>query len=74
MPLETGFENIVRSDAPLAPHTWFHLGGNAEYLAEPTSRDELTAVVTRCREEGVSVRLLGGGSNVLVPQRTFMIY
>jgi UDP-N-acetylmuramate dehydrogenase len=66
MPLETGFEHFVRSGVPLAPLTWFHLGGPAEYLAEPTSVEELQSLVARCRDEAVSVRILGGGSNVLV--------
>ena len=66
MPLETGFEHFVRSGVPLAPLTWFHLGGPAEYLAEPTTVDELVALVVRCRDEAVAIRILGGGSNVLV--------
>jgi UDP-N-acetylmuramate dehydrogenase len=62
----SGFEHIVRRDEPLAPYTWFRLGGAAEYFAEPTSQDELARLVQRCRDEQVSVRLLGGGSNILV--------
>jgi len=61
-----GFEKIVRRDEPLAMHTWFQLGGPAEYFAEPRNVDELTALVRRCREEEVPVRMLGHGSNVLV--------
>ncbi|MDH3719248.1 MAG: UDP-N-acetylmuramate dehydrogenase, partial [Planctomycetota bacterium] len=33
---------------------------------EPTSVEQLEALVRRCREEDVRLRLLGGGSNVLV--------
>jgi len=66
MPLETGFEHFIRTGVPLAPLTWFHLGGPAEYLAEPTTVEELTALIKRCRDEAVPMRLLGGGSNVLV--------
>ncbi|MCE9545060.1 MAG: UDP-N-acetylmuramate dehydrogenase [Planctomycetia bacterium] len=66
MPLQTGFEEVVRCAVPLAPLTWFHLGGPAEYVAEPTTIDQLQSIVQRCRDEGVTVRLLGGGSNVLV--------
>jgi UDP-N-acetylmuramate dehydrogenase len=62
----TGFENSVRPNEPLAMHTWFQLGGPAEYFAEPESPDELVALVRRCHEEGVAVRLLGQGSNILV--------
>lgn len=66
MGLLTGFEHIVKQGEPLAPHTWLHVGGPAQYYATPTSVDELAELVRRCRHEEVSVRLLGGGSNVLV--------
>ncbi len=66
MSLLTGFEPIVRQAEPLAQHTWFRLGGPAEYFAEPRNIDELQALVRRCAEEGIQIRLLGGGSNVLV--------
>jgi len=66
MALLTGFEKIVRRDEPLAMHTWFQLGGPAEYFAEPCDPDQLIALVRRCGQEEVPVRLLGGGSNILV--------
>jgi UDP-N-acetylmuramate dehydrogenase len=66
MPLDKGFEQFVKRAEPLAPHTWFHLGGPAEYFAEPQSVDQLLALVRRCHEEQAPVRLLGGGSNILV--------
>lgn len=66
MSFVSGFEHCVRQQEPLAAHTWFRLGGPAEYFAEPTSRDELQKIVRRASEEGLAVRILGGGSNVLV--------
>jgi len=66
MSLLTEFESIVRSGEPLAPHTWFHLGGPAEYFAEPRTIEELQMLVRRSVDEGIPLRLLGGGSNVLV--------
>jgi UDP-N-acetylmuramate dehydrogenase len=62
----SGFEKIIRTDEPLAPHTWFQLGGPAEYFAEPGNVDELAALVRRCHDEEIPLRLLGGGSNILV--------
>jgi UDP-N-acetylmuramate dehydrogenase len=56
----------VKEKVPLAERTWFKLGGPAQFFAEPQSVDELQAVVQRSRDEGLHVRLLGGGSNVLV--------
>jgi len=61
-----GFERIVRQGEPLAMHTWFQLGGPAEFFAEPTSLDELVGLVRRCQEQEIPLRVLGGGSNTLV--------
>jgi len=62
----SGFEPIVREGELLAMYTWFELGGPAQYMAEPRSGDELVALLRRCHEAAVPVRLLGGGSNILV--------
>lgn len=66
MPFQSGFEHILREREPMAPYTWLRLGGEADYFAEPTNVDELAQLVKRCREEDTPVRLVGGGSNVLV--------
>ena len=66
MALVSGFEKIVRQTEPLAHRTWLRLGGPAQFFAEPNSVDELAALVRRCRNEEVPIRLLGGGSNVLI--------
>ena len=66
MNLVKGLEHIVKRAEPLAPLTWFHLGGPAEFFAEPNTVEELLAVARRCREQGTPIRLLGGGSNILV--------
>jgi UDP-N-acetylmuramate dehydrogenase len=60
------FRDIVKRDEPLAAHTYFRLGGPAEFLARPRSIDELAALVTRCRQDNVPIRMLGGGCNLLV--------
>jgi UDP-N-acetylmuramate dehydrogenase len=62
----SGFEHIACEGEPLAPYTWFRLGGLAEFFAEPTSIEELQALVEHCHGQDVPVRLLGGGSNLLV--------
>lgn len=66
MSLFTDLEHSVRRDEPLAKHTWFRIGGPAEYFIEPTSQDELDAVVRRCRENEIPLRVLGDGANLLV--------
>ena len=62
----SGFEKIVRQGEPLAMHTWFQLGGPAEFFAEPENAEQLIGLVKRCHDEGVELRVLGQGSNLLV--------
>ncbi len=52
---------------PLAKHTSFRIGGPAEALVCPRSEDELAAVLAVCRTEGITPRILGGGTNILAP-------
>lgn len=61
-----GFAEICRADAPLAPFTWYKLGGPARWLLEPRDEDEAARVLRRCREADVPWRVLGRGANVLV--------
>jgi UDP-N-acetylmuramate dehydrogenase len=61
-----GFEKIVRQGELLAMHTWFQLGGPAEYFAEPRNAEELVALIQRCHDAQIPMRLLGSGSNILV--------
>jgi len=66
MPRFDDFRAILRVGEPLAPLTWFRLGGPAETLARPRSLDELIGLFRRCGDEGVPFHVLGGGSNVLI--------
>jgi UDP-N-acetylmuramate dehydrogenase len=61
-----GFEHFVRQQVPLASYTSLRLGGPAEYFAEPTSEDELVQLVRRFAGRDLPVRVIGGGSNLLV--------
>jgi UDP-N-acetylmuramate dehydrogenase len=67
---ETPFDDLgvaVSCGEPLAHHTWLGLGGAAGYFCEPVDVAALARVLGRCRELGIPVRVIGGGSNVLVP-------
>jgi UDP-N-acetylmuramate dehydrogenase len=60
------FEEIVKREEPLAPYTHLKLGGPAEMLVQPRSREELCAVVRHCSTARVPFRVLGSGCNLLV--------
>lgn len=54
-------------NANMARFTAARMGGNADWLYQAnTSVDELVEVVTAAWHEGLPVRVLGGGANVLV--------
>jgi UDP-N-acetylmuramate dehydrogenase len=61
-----GLEEIVTENAPLAPHTWYKIGGPARWLIRPRSVEELQEASKRCAENGVPVYVLGLGANLLV--------
>jgi len=65
------FRAIVTVDEPLAPLTWFRLGGTAAFLARPRDLSEMAALLRRCRELDFPYRLLAGGSNILVSDEGF---
>lgn len=66
MPVLTDFTDITLRDEPLAPYTWMRIGGPAQFLIQPRTPAELARVVKTCDEEDVPIKLLGGGSNLLV--------
>ena len=52
---------------PLANHTSFRIGGNAEVMVFPGSTEELSQVLSICDSQGVAPVILGAGTNVLAP-------
>ena len=58
---------LVQHDAPIgAELTWYGLGGRADTLVRPRSVAALQTLLKRCRESGVTLRVLGSGANLLV--------
>jgi UDP-N-acetylmuramate dehydrogenase len=66
MSLLTEFRDKIRLDEPLAPYTWLKIGGPAQMFVEPASVAELQRLVQLAEKEDIAVRILGGGSNLLV--------
>ncbi len=60
------FNEILQRDQPLAPYTWLQLGGPAEFLLTPRSEEQLLEVARYCLSADIPIRVLGGGSNLLV--------
>jgi UDP-N-acetylmuramate dehydrogenase len=56
----------VATDVPLGAMTWYGIGGPADLLVRPRSVQGLATLVQRARREGIPVRVLGSGANLLV--------
>jgi UDP-N-acetylmuramate dehydrogenase len=60
------FAAITQPRQPLGPFTHLRIGGPAEYLVTPRTRDELARVVAACATERLAFRVIGVGTNLLV--------
>jgi UDP-N-acetylmuramate dehydrogenase len=70
-PFSQGLQHIVRENEPLGPLTWLKIGGPARYFAEPTTESELIQLVQACHTNNIPLRVLGGGSNLLIREAGF---
>lgn len=56
----------LAEDVPMAAHTRFKVGGPADLLAKPRTREELIDLLRAARSLSVPVTIVGGGCNLLV--------
>lgn len=57
----------LRFNEPLSKHTSFRIGGGAELMAFPRSREELSRVIKTSAILDIKPIILGAGTNVLAP-------
>jgi len=62
----SGLEEAVSENEPLAPHTWYKIGGPARWFVRPRSVEELQEAARRCSENNIPLYVLGLGANLLV--------
>ncbi len=55
-------------DEPMSRHTTFRVGGPADYYLKPELA-QTAEILKLCREDGLSVQVIGNGSNLLVGDR-----
>jgi UDP-N-acetylmuramate dehydrogenase len=56
-------------DVPLAAHTSYQIGGNADYFAMPETVEQLQALIQGCSRIGMPYYIFGYGSNILFPDK-----
>jgi UDP-N-acetylmuramate dehydrogenase len=59
-------EPIISENVPLAPRTWYKIGGPARWFIQPRSVEDLQVAAHRCVENEIPIFVLGLGANLLV--------
>jgi len=62
---------LIQQNISLKDFTTFKIGGNARYFAEPSNIDEVSAAFQFAKQQHLSVCILGGGANTLVPDEGY---
>jgi len=61
-----GLEAAITENEPLAPSTWYRIGGPARWMIRPRNVEELKLAAQRCVENAIPIYVLGLGANLLV--------
>ncbi|MBE7014603.1 MAG: UDP-N-acetylmuramate dehydrogenase [Ruminococcaceae bacterium] len=61
----TDRKNILINE-PLKNHTTFKIGGNADYLVMPKTREEIVNLIKFLKDNSINYFVIGNGSNILV--------
>jgi UDP-N-acetylmuramate dehydrogenase len=64
-----GTDCVIKSQASLSAYTSYRVGGAAEWYMAPRNIEALQAGIKYAKESGLSVTILGAGSNLLVSDR-----
>ncbi len=56
----------IKQNALMKDYTAFKIGGPAEFLVKVTSIDEIRSVLDFCKNNKISLTIIGNGSNILV--------
>ena len=59
-----GEKNLL-IDEPLKNHTTFKIGGNADFVALPENKEEVSLVIDFLKKEKADYAVIGNGSNIL---------
>ena len=63
--------SVMTFDEPLAKHTTFGIGGPADCMVFPETREELSKLLKYAYQKKISAIFIGSGSNILVWDKGF---
>lgn len=59
-------KNEFDLDVPMSEHTYFKVGGPADIMVTPSTKDKVIEVINLCKAENMPYIIIGNGSNLLV--------
>ena len=65
--IKMNIEDKIQKDIALKPFTTWQVGGPAKYYLEIKSKEDLSGAYSWAKDKQLKVYILGGGSNILVP-------
>jgi UDP-N-acetylmuramate dehydrogenase len=63
--MTTSFDSLVKTDVDLQPYNTLNISVSARYFAAVKSQSQLKDILTHPETEGLNIKVLGGGSNIL---------
>lgn len=64
--MATSFESLVKTDVDLQPYNTLNISATARYFAAVESQSQLKEILTHSQTDGLNIKVLGGGSNILL--------
>ena len=64
--LSEKFKKNISHNVKLSNYSWFNLGGPAEHLFKPKSKDQLIQFIKMNKKNNLDITILGAGSNTLI--------
>ena len=64
--LSRKFKKNISHNVKLSNYSWFNLGGPAEHLFKPESKDQLIQFLKINKKNNLDITILGAGSNTLI--------
>lgn len=61
----------IHTDIPLKNYITMKVGGNARFMTDIHTVDDIPSLITRAKEQNLPIFILGGGSNTLVRDEGF---
>ncbi|MBA4416452.1 MAG: UDP-N-acetylenolpyruvoylglucosamine reductase [Syntrophus sp. (in: bacteria)] len=65
----SGIRGVIMKDVSMKRYTSMKVGGPARFLIYPLDEQDLVILLERLRDEGITARFLGNGTNIIVSDR-----